>query len=82
MATKRIEKCADARLWAIERRGTDGIMLQIVYTTEGSKHDTTHILNANLSFCDMERMGKQFHVIMDELSTQWHATKKAISGKS
>lgn len=81
MATKRIEKVVDADVWSIRRRGTDGIVLQIVYTSEGSKHYTTTILNVNLSFCAMERIGKQFHIIMDELLAQWHETKDAISGK-
>jgi len=81
MTHKRIEKVVDASLWTIRRRGTDGILLQICYTTKGSKHNTTTVLNVNLSFCDMRRMGEKFHLIMNELLTEWRETKDAISGK-
>ena len=81
MSHKRSEKTIDAHVWEIERRGTDGIRLTIVYNVDGNKHTTNCVRNFNLSFCDMERMGVKFHVIMDQLTRQWHETKKAISGK-
>lgn len=80
MAHKRIEKTIDAHVWAVSRRGTDGITIKISHATQGSKHYTNHIDSLQLSFCDMRRMGQQFHVIMDELSREWQSTKNAISG--
>ncbi len=81
MSYKRSEKTVDASVWEISGRGTDGIRLQIAYTVDGSKHTTNCIRNFNLSFCDMRRMGKEFHVIMDQLSKEWHETKRVISGE-
>ncbi len=81
MSYKRLEKTIDADLWGVKRRGTDGITITVAHTTKGSKHKTRHIQNINLSLCAMRRMGGEFHAIMDELSNEWHSTKRVLSGE-
>lgn len=82
MAYKRIERTIEGKVCEISRRGTHGIELTISHASQGSKHYTHYVEHFQLGFCDMRRMGQQFHVIMDQLSKEWHSTKKAISGES
>ncbi len=81
MAYKDTSKHSEASVWEVKRRGVKGITLVLYYEVSGPKHQTGVRHTFELSFCDMRQMGRQFHVIMDQLSKEWHEAKDAISGK-
>ncbi len=81
MTDKYVHKTVDGNAIRVLSNDTDGIYLEIRYRTEGSKHVTHHRLKVHLEFCQMKHIAVRFHAIMDELSTQWHAMKKALEGK-
>ena len=81
MAYKRVRRTIPATVWAVKRRGTAGVSIDISHTAIGPKHTTHYVDTLNLDFCDMQRMGGKFHKIMDELQDEWKHTKEVISGE-
>lgn len=82
MAHKEVKKFSNAVVSRVERHALTGVIIEFWYEVEGSKHTTAVTHEIMIPFCDMRFVGGQFHIVMAELSKEWHDAKREISGKS
>ena len=81
MAYKETKKFSEATVWDVKKHALTGVIIQMRYEIEGTKHTTDVTHDFLIPFCDMRHIGGRFHKIMDELSKEWHDTKEEISGR-
>ena len=70
----------DVYVQAPHLSGNDEVMMTLTYETKGPNSRTFTRQPITISLCQMRNLGRQFHVVLDELEDMLHEARNTMKG--